>query len=277
VDNNSTDGTSEFLLDLSNRHPFIKVVLNENNLGVGIGRNAGFAKANREFIVALDDDTAISVGDIRRVPDLFYGLPDTGILAFRVVHQVSGELQNPHGDLPCPVSNHHGAGFAFRREIFQKLGGISEESDYGADELDFAIRVHAAGWKIRYTPEITVFHNSKFRDLAQEAWKHERWIYNHVRVFYSYFPHRMAAVHSCRFVLPLLWHGFKQFGFTSIRSQLDAAVNGRLGGLRNHRPIPLSTVSHYADKCLRPETGNVPLLLKLLRKLTLNRAANTKK
>ena len=40
------------------------VVLNGKNLGVGGGSDAGFAKANRQFIVALDDDTGIAAEDL---------------------------------------------------------------------------------------------------------------------------------------------------------------------------------------------------------------------
>ncbi len=260
VDNHSTDGTREFLREFCGRHPAVILVLNETNRGVGGGRNDGFVRTSSPFIVALDDDTSITAEAIRRVPELFRASPDTGLLAFRVVHPITGLLQNPHGNRPCSIANHHGAGFAFRREVYDSIGGIDENCDYGADELDLCIRIHAAGWKILYTPEITVMHNTLPRDTANEQWRMDRLIFNNVRLFYQYFPLSMARRHTWRHVLPQFFIWKQRFGLSRINRVWRSTLEGREAGLRAHRDIPAATVRYFADKRLRPEFGNVPLL-----------------
>lgn len=263
VDNNSTDGSRDFLVELRKKYPEIVLVLNVKNLGVGGGRNSGFAVAQRDYIVALDDDTRIAVEDLRRIPGLFEKYGRAGILAFRVVHTISGEPQNSHGAIPCEVANHHGAGFAFRRCLYAVLGGIDEECDYGAEELDFAIRVHALGWEILYIPELTVYHNSLERNPATEQHRRIRRIYNNIRVYHKYFPTRMAARNSFRYLIVAVRSWLAIYGFSGVGKLLGAGMNGRSAGLSQRQRVPDDTVAFYDDPLLRPEFGNVSLLTKM--------------
>ena len=267
VDNNSNDGTREFLIKFCALHKSIILELTDVNLGVAVGKNIGFAKASREFIVALDNDTEISTKDLRRIPDLFSEHEDVGILAFKVLHPLTGELQNPFGNIGCEVANYHGAGCAFRRELLNSLGGISQERDYGGDELDFSIRVRNAGWGIRYTPEITILHNSLIRDSSNEKWRIERWTWNFLTIFFTYFPFRMAMLYSFRFFMPLFFYYIKHFGIRNLFTILDAALRGIQYGRKMHKPVSKATIIYYQNKNLRPDLGNVPLILKLLNKL----------
>jgi GT2 family glycosyltransferase len=260
VDNASTDGTKEFLLEWARKHPQTHVIFNKENKGVAGGRNTGYAVAERTFLVAIDDDTAIAAEDLRRIPALFHELPEVGILAFRVIHSITGDLQNPHGDHPCAVANHHGAGFATRRHLILELGGIDEECDYGAEELDYAIRVHASGWQVRYTPEITVRHNSMPRITKEEERRLTRRIYNNIRLFYKYFPEKNARLFACRHALPQLWNWGHSFGWGRIGYVLRVAREARAAGRRQHRPVPEATLKYYCNRHLRPSMGNVPLL-----------------
>ena len=271
VDNNSTDGSREFLVDLQKKYPKIVLVLNDRNLGVGGGRNTGFAVAQREYIVALDDDTAIATKDLRRVPDLFEKHINAGILAFHVIHPISGEPQNPHGDTPCEVANHHGAGFAFRRFLYRTLGGIDEECDYGAEELDFAIRVHAQGWRTLYIPELTIYHNSLERNSATEQLRRIRRTYNNVRVYYKYFPIGMASRNSCRYVIVAVRSWLVTYGVSGVEKLVSAGMKGRSSGLLQHQTIPADTAAFYDDPFLRPEFGNVPLLRKAIDRFRYSR------
>jgi len=269
VDNNSTDGSREFLIALQKEHPEIKLILNESNLGVAGGRNAGFAVAQREFVVALDDDAAIVAEDLRRVPSLFEEYPDAGVLAFRVIHPPSGEAQNPHGDVPCEVANHHGAGFAFRRSLYQMIGGIDEDCDFGAEELDFAIRIRVHGWKVLYTPEIPVYHNNFRRNPSLDQFRRIRRVYNNVRIYHKYFPRWMASRNSCRYVILAMRNWIAEYGLQGAGEIIKKALSGRKAGISKRQPVPDATTAFYNDSTLRPEFGNVPLLYKLIERLRL--------
>jgi len=262
VDNNSTDGTQAYLQDLQRRRAELVVVLNDKNLGVAGGRNSGFARVQREFVVAQDDDTAIAMEDVKKAPHLFGQFPHAGILAFRVVHPETGELQNDHGSAPCEVANHHGAGFAFRSALYSELGGIDEECDFGAEELDFAIRVRADGWQIMYTPELTVYHNNSPAKGEAMKYRRIRRVYNNVRTYYKYFPRRMAFRNSSRYILLAARRWALDVGAGTVGQVFGAGLKGRKRGLVQHRPVPRETAAFYDNPLLRPEFGNVPLLSK---------------
>jgi GT2 family glycosyltransferase len=268
VDNNSTDGSREFLTELRKMHPEVVLVLNDKNLGVGGGRNSGFAVARREYVVALDDDATIATEDLRRIPDLFDKYLDAGLLAFCVVHPVTGALQNPHGNLPCEVANHHGAGFAFRRPLYVLIGGIDEECDFGAEELDFAIRARAQGWSVLFIPELTVYHNSVRRNRDLDQFRRIRRAYNNVRVYYKYFPRWMAFRNSRRYVVLYIWSWLSEHGFDGIEKMIGAAFRGRRAGITNHQPVPADTVVFYDNPALQPEFGNVSITDKLIKRFT---------
>ena len=277
VDNNSTDGSREFLINLQKEHPEIILVLNEKNKGVGGGRNSGFSMVNRKYVVALDDDTSIAIDELRQIPSLFEKYNRAGILAFRVVHPITGYLQNPHGDIPCEVANHHGAGFAIRRELLNILGGIDEECDFGAEELDFAIRVHAQGWQVLYVPELIVYHNSLEtinRELKIIQFRRMRRVFNNVRTYYKFFSVSMASRNSRRYTLIAIrsWVMTQKFnGLKDILRIMQAHSEGRKAGLLKHQSVPAKTVEFYNNSNLRPEFGNVPLYRKVIDRIKLSK------
>ncbi len=267
VDNDSTDGSKEFLLELQREHPEITLVLNEKNKGVGGGRNSGWEVAKRDFIVALDDDTKIAIEDIRRIPSLFEKYDKAGILAFRIVHPVTGDLQNPHGDSPCEVANHHGAGFALRRDIYVKIGGNDEEVEYGADELDFAIRVRAQGWQVLYIPELTVFHNPPIRDKPTEVYLDNGYLYGNVRLLYKFFPKKMAVRNSRRYTFIAARAWLAEYGLSSLTRLVKTYKKAKQDGIAVHLSIPRETIDFYNNTALRPEFGNVLLFNKVMERL----------
>lgn len=54
-DNGSTDGTREFIKELSEKHSFVFPVFSEKNVGVN-AKGLGFELAKGEYTVCLDDD-----------------------------------------------------------------------------------------------------------------------------------------------------------------------------------------------------------------------------
>ena len=62
VDNCSSDGTREYLMELSEREPIVKVILNQENLGFAAGNNVGMREAKGDYIVLLNNDTVVTRG-----------------------------------------------------------------------------------------------------------------------------------------------------------------------------------------------------------------------
>lgn len=62
VDNGSSDGTREYLSELSEKVSKVKVILNKENIGFAGGNNVGMKEAEGDYIVLLNNDTVITRG-----------------------------------------------------------------------------------------------------------------------------------------------------------------------------------------------------------------------
>ncbi len=265
VDNLSTDGTVDFLHAAQLEHPNLVVAYNQDNKGVAGGRNTGFALAKRDIVVSMDDHSEMKLEDLDRIPALFERYPEAGILALRIVEKGTGILQNDYGDTITPLANHHGAAFAVRRHIVAELGGINPECNFGAEELDLAIRAHALGFKTLLVPEIEVLHPAA-EGGSDSRRRYRRRVYNFVRTYYRYLPRGTARVHAVRFWISYALSWKNAFGFKGIWSLVQCAMDGRKAGLASRYPIPEETVRFYDDPATRPDLGNVPLMHKALGK-----------
>ena len=67
IDDSSTDGTAEYLLQLSAENSFIKIILNKENSGVNFSRNRGIEVASKEFILFLDSDDSLMSGSLIKI------------------------------------------------------------------------------------------------------------------------------------------------------------------------------------------------------------------
>jgi len=266
VDNASSDGSVEMLKRFSTEHPAMRLLLMESNLGVAGGRNAGYRAARGKYLVCLDDDSTLAGEDLAKVPALFAEFLQAGILAFRVCHLVSGEPQNDHGEQARPVANFHGAGYALRRELLERVGYLDDECTFGGEEIDLSIRAYDAGFLTIYTPAILVKHNSFLRSGKIGADRRARWVYNYLRVLFKHFPRSRAALFGGRLLVSHLWSGLREMGPSIVPRLLSAAFRGMCSGRKTHRGASPDTLVFYSDPDLRPELGNVPLRVKLGRK-----------
>jgi GT2 family glycosyltransferase len=248
VDNASTDGTREHLERLFEDREGFTMVLNEWNLGVGAGRNSGWERTTRSFVVTLDEDTRITTEQLASLVDELRSRPDAGIVTPVVVHPEDGRLQTPVLDAPRRVTNFHGACYAIRREVLETVGMHDPKCDFGGEELDLSIRVRAAGWDVLQHPDLRVAHNSRRRSAPADLWRRERWIQNHSRVMWRWFPYRQALAWSVLHVGGHLRAAIRRRQFGAIVSFAASWLTGALQGTREHRPVGQETVAFYQSR-----------------------------
>jgi GT2 family glycosyltransferase len=261
VDNASTDGSREFLKDIVCKKPQIITILMDSNRGVAAGRNAGFRVSQGKYIVCLDDDAFMSLPDIRKVPYYFSKHTDAGILAFKVCHSKTAELQNDHGDCTVTVANFHGAGHAIRKDLFDKIGYLDELCTFGGEELDFSLRCHAVGFQTLFVPELVVKHNSYLRSATTGSDRRIRWLYNYVRVIFKHFPRSIAYLYAIRYTLMASIWGYHTHEPRIVISLIASAWRGRRDGISAFCVLPPITLQFYKNPQLRPEFGNSPVHL----------------
>lgn len=263
VDNGSLDGSAQFLQQLNDAGK-VKAVLLDQNVGVAAGRNTGFRHARGKIIVCLDDDAYLSPTELDKVTKYFEEDKSLGVSSPSVIHAVTGERQNPHGDKPIEVANYHGAAHAFRAVALKEIGYLDEQCTFGGEELDSCIRLYDRGYRCLYTPEITAQHNSFLRKGAGGLSRSRHWVYNYARVLFKNFPRKMAVLYANRLLMTHLFHGIKRFGVVGGLEIIKADRNGRQAGMKQHQPVSDKTVQFYSNPELRPEFGNVPLVKKFM-------------
>jgi GT2 family glycosyltransferase len=262
VDNGSEQPVRQYLSQFAVVDD-VDIVLNDDNFGVAKGRNTGFKRSSREFAVYLDDDALMSIDHLGRISALFDELPNAGILAFRIVHGVTGDAQNEHGKLMLTVGNFHGAGHAIRRSLFCQVGYLDETCFFGAEEIEFSMRAYSAGMKTIYTPEIIVRHFSLLRTGKDSIQRRVNWSRNYTMVLFKYLPLATAVLFSFRLLISYIISGFRIHKLGAILVPM-AMVHGAIKGLPTRRKFNKECVDFYTDPNTRPEIGNVAIGSKII-------------
>ncbi|MDZ5460322.1 glycosyltransferase family 2 protein [Azohydromonas lata] len=176
VDDASSDGSREWLASL--RHPTVKVILNDANLGFARSNHAGIAHSSGEFLALLNNDLILQPGWLEPMlailenPTLDAGL--VGNVQFRVDddsidHAGIAVLPNAklsHIQLLPNDGRRFAEAFAVTgaccvvpRKLFNEIGGFDENFVNGGEDVDLCIRLRLAGKKIYIAYDSRIKHH----------------------------------------------------------------------------------------------------------------------
>ncbi|MFW9263326.1 glycosyltransferase family 2 protein [Nostoc sp. CALU 546] len=185
VDNASSDSSVELV---AANYPEIRLVKQIENRGFGAGNNVGAKLATGEFLFLLNTDTILISNILPHLIQLMQADPQVGI--------IGPKLLNPDRSLQISVSPalgikgeyearqmHQayqnisqqsliekkfqkiqevdivvGAAFFIRSSLFHDLGGFDENFFMYFEESDLCQRAQYRGYKIIYTPDISLIH-----------------------------------------------------------------------------------------------------------------------
>lgn len=200
VDNNSSDGTPEFI---AAHYPWVKYHYVDYNSGVCQGRNIGFQQATGEIIVVIDDDSELPDQQLtRQIAEGFTKHPQMGVMALKVVNPKAPDTRRviPSRDksltsaqAEVEVSYFPGGGSAFRREVLQEVGHYPGEYFYSMEELDMSYRIAKTNWQILYFPQLVVLHHESLGE--RPSWRRSYYDYrNRIWLATSFLPLRYLVV-----------------------------------------------------------------------------------
>ena len=177
VDNDSSDGTAEFLSSLRGD---IKVITNSENLGFAKACNQGAAAAKAKYLVFLNNDTIPKPGwlkslvcevdsykDVAVVGSKLLYSDDTiqhaGVVFSRLFHTPYHLFSGASGSLPAVNARKEfqsvtAACMLVRKEIFEKVGGFDEGFVNGFEDVDFCLKIRQMGKKVVYQPKSCLYH-----------------------------------------------------------------------------------------------------------------------
>jgi GT2 family glycosyltransferase len=176
VDNNSTDGTAEFLSD---KLQGVRVLLNDRNYGFGVANNLGAAHATGRYLFFLNSDAFVHPEWLAPLLSALEADAQVAAVAPRLLNP-DGSLQLAGGLLSSPgavivygdgddpdkpeysfprIVDFSGACLMFRRSAFQEVGGF--DPVYGLiyyEDADLSFALWERGYKILYEPRSTITH-----------------------------------------------------------------------------------------------------------------------
>jgi GT2 family glycosyltransferase/glycosyltransferase involved in cell wall biosynthesis len=204
VDNASTDGTPELLMQWAAAHEYAKVILNPTNLGFSAGNNIGVRAATGDYLVILNNDVCLTDGWLPAMLAHFRASPSLGILG-AVTNTCGNEGVVYIGDYDdvdkmailarAYTGAHRGQRTELRtanffcvmipRAVWEQVGELDEEFGIGLfEDDDYAMRVRAAGYEVACAEDVFVHHHASasIGALASAAYDE---LFNRNRVYFE--------------------------------------------------------------------------------------------
>ena len=190
VDNDSVDGSVAML---KRDFPAVQVIENHDNVGFARANNQSLAQCKGEALLLLNPDTIVERDTFVRCIDFMLTHPDCGGLTVKMVDGKGNYLRESKRGFPTPMASFYkivgltrlfprsrrfaayymghlgeddtneieimpGAFMMFRREVYDKIGGLDESYFMYGEDIDYSWRIHLAGYKNYYLPETRIIH-----------------------------------------------------------------------------------------------------------------------
>lgn len=204
VDNNSIDGTPEFLKELKEKNNGIKLVLNKQNRGFAGGNNDGLKIANGDYLVLLNNDTEVTRGWLSTLLNHLENDKTLGMIG-----PVTNAIGNEAKIFTSYTEMQQMKRFAFeyrkkhlnevytgikvlamfclmmRREVFEKVGFLDEKYGIGMfEDDDYSESAKKNGFSIALAEDVYIHHgeSESFKKLEQ---KEKAKIFNNNRKYFE--------------------------------------------------------------------------------------------
>ena len=207
VDNGSTDGSQQMLAE---KYPDVKVIQNDENVGLGRASNQGIDATRGKYVLLLNNDTIVDGASFDVMIDFLNANPKVGA--------VGGKVFNPDGTVqtcynyfstfqeeflvatrlgkllrrgyPAVVDAEDvksvdwmtSACLMVRRSALDEVGLLDEDYFIYGDEADLQYRIKKAGWEIYYLPQATIIH---YGGRSMTRWPRRRMVYRGKMLFYK--------------------------------------------------------------------------------------------
>ena len=164
------------------KYPNTRLLLSKENLGFAGGNNWGMRQAKGDFYFIVNNDTELTkdlLDNLLRpfsedatigvtTPKIkFFDQPDTiqyaGFYPMNLYTgrtSIRGEWEKDMGqyNISGPTSGSHGCAMLVKKEVVDKTGKFPEKFFLYYEEWDWSARILAAGYKIWYTANATIYH-----------------------------------------------------------------------------------------------------------------------
>jgi len=167
VDNNSSDGTAEYM---NQHYPKITVIKNEKNEGFAKANNIGVDNATGEFVFLLNNDTELFPDAVERLVHAYK--PRSILTAYQIstrAKHLPGRVGSGVDIFGYPYFDHanpkrtrlfyaDGAAMFLTKNDFLSIGGFDEKLYMFQEDIDFSWRARIMGYNILGVSEAKLYH-----------------------------------------------------------------------------------------------------------------------
>ncbi|KFM20126.1 glycoprotein 3-alpha-L-fucosyltransferase [Marine Group I thaumarchaeote SCGC AAA799-P11] len=170
VDNNSTDGTMEFV---TKNYPSIITIKLNSNKGFAEPNNIGSKIAKGEYLLFLNNDTVVTPDFVSELVKVMESDKKTAICQSLLLKpdgtiDSSGDFIDKLGvvynsktksDEIRTISSARGASMLIRNSVFKKLDGFDEKFFVSFEDVDLGWRTWILGYRVKLVPKSIVYHH----------------------------------------------------------------------------------------------------------------------
>ena len=162
------------------RYPDVRLIVNRRNAGFVRACNTGAAAARGRMIVLLNNDTEPEPTWLEELVKTFVAHPRAAMVASKLLLfdrrdtlHTTGDMLGVDGlprnrgvwerdegqyDAAPAIFSGCGGATAYRREVWEALGGFDEDFWMYLEDVDFGFRARLAGWEAVFAPRARVYH-----------------------------------------------------------------------------------------------------------------------
>ena len=219
VDNNSSDGSLEYLIS---RFPNVIFIKNKKNVGFSKANNQAIAKAQGEYILLLNPDTVVGENSLTNVYGFMDKNPRAGAVGVKMLDGYGNFLCESKRGFPSPWNSfckmsglskffpyskrfggYHvkylnknsvhavdilaGAFMMVRKNAIEKAGYLDESFFMYGEDIDWSYRITRFGYINYYFPEPIIHYKG---ESTKKDFKYVKRFYEAMLIFFKkHYPH----------------------------------------------------------------------------------------
>jgi GT2 family glycosyltransferase len=176
IDNASVDDSADMV---RNKYPQVRLIKNDENLGLCAANNRGILATKAEFVAILNNDTELEPDWLGSLVDVMQSDSKIGMCASKMLLTDKRDMIESAGIVvdkagiawgletgqpdqrettPIPVFGACGGAALYRREMLLEVGLYDEDFFVYFEDADIAWRGRWAGWQCMYVPAAVAYH-----------------------------------------------------------------------------------------------------------------------
>lgn len=210
VDNNSSDGSCEMLLE---KYASVKLISNKNNTGFSKANNQGVEIASGKYILILNPDTVVAEDTFDKLLKFTKKRSNIGIVGVKLVDGTGSFLPESKRGIPTPkvsfnklfgISSRQtgkyyathinenetgvvdvlvGAFMFLKRAVYQEVKGFDEDYFMYGEDIDLSYKVKVKGYQNYYFADTQVIHYKG--ESTKKDIKYLKYFLGAMKIFYK--------------------------------------------------------------------------------------------